>query len=102
LSKKGEPGATSADPPADMDDMDPELYEALRTWRRGLAERDNVPPYVIFADKVLAQLAARKPMNEFDLLDIPGIGPAKAAKYGQAVFDLIAAASSNGESGTER
>jgi ATP-dependent DNA helicase RecQ len=90
-SKKGDPGAASESPA----DTDPELYESLRTWRRGLAERDNVPPYVIFADKVLAQLAARKPRNEFDLLDIPGIGPAKAAKYGQAVFDLIEAEAAN-------
>ncbi len=84
-SKKGEPAILP-------DEADPELYEALRAWRRGIAAEANVPPYVVFADKVLATLAARKPMNEFDLLDIPGIGPAKAAKYGQAVFDLIGAA----------
>ena len=84
-SKKGEPAALPAE-------ADPELYEALRAWRRTVADEANVPPYVVFADKVLVTLAARKPMNEFDLLDIAGIGPAKAAKYGQAVFDLIAAA----------
>jgi ATP-dependent DNA helicase RecQ len=75
-SKKGEPSVLP-------DEADPDLYEALRAWRRGVADEANVPPYVVFADKVLATLAARKPMNEFDLLDIPGIGPAKAAKYGQ-------------------
>ena len=50
---------------------------------------NNVPPYVVFADKVLSALAARKPSNEFDLQGIPGIGPAKAAKYGPAVLEIV-------------
>ena len=54
------------------------------------SSENNVPPYVVFADKVLMAIAARKkPTNEFDLLDIPGIGPAKAAKFGEAVLDLV-------------
>ncbi len=45
--------------------------------------------HVVFADQVLLALAARKPANEFDLLEIPGIGPAKAAKFGEAVLEMI-------------
>jgi ATP-dependent DNA helicase RecQ len=71
------------------EDVDPQLFEALREWRRGEADLNNVPPYVVFADKVLAALAARKPSNEFDLLGISGIGPAKAAKYGSAVLEIV-------------
>ena len=80
VPKKGEPLP---------EDVDEGLYETLRAWRRGLAEEENVPPYVIFADKVLLALAARKPANEFELLEIPGIGPAKAAKFGRKVLDMI-------------
>lgn len=71
------------------DDVDEALLITLKTWRRETATADNVPPYVIFADKVLIALAARRPTNEFDLLAIPGIGPAKAAKYGETVLDMI-------------
>jgi ATP-dependent DNA helicase RecQ len=77
--------------PLTLGDVDEPLYEALRSWRRATAERENVPPYVVFADKVLLALAAQKPTNEFDLLDIPGIGPAKAAKFGDALLEIIRA-----------
>lgn len=68
---------------------DPTLLAALKAWRKALASELAVPPYVIFADKVLEGLAARKPANEFELLEIAGIGPAKAAKYGEQVLDQI-------------
>jgi ATP-dependent DNA helicase RecQ len=71
------------------EDVDPALFEALRAWRREEADLNNVPPYVVFADKVLAALAARKPSNEFDLQAIPGIGPVKAAKYGPTVLEIV-------------
>lgn len=74
---------------AEEPDEDPVLFETLRSWRREEAESENVPPFVIFADKVLHAIAATKPTNEFDLLDIPGIGPAKAAKFGEAVLDIV-------------
>ena len=79
-------GAPAADLPADVD---ADLLVALKGWRRDLANEENVPPYVVFADKVLTALAAKKPTNEFDLLEISGIGPAKAAKFGEAVLDLV-------------
>jgi ATP-dependent DNA helicase RecQ len=78
--KKGEPLP---------DDVDGDLFEALKDWRREIASETAVPPYVVFADKVLLALAARRPSNEFDLLEIPGIGPAKAAKFGDDVLALI-------------
>ncbi len=72
------------------EEVDADLFEALRSWRREQAQSEgNNPPYTVFADKVLMALAAHKPGNEFDLLNIPGIGPAKAAKYGDAVLELI-------------
>jgi ATP-dependent DNA helicase RecQ len=71
------------------DDADPDLFEALRTWRRNQAEAESVPPFVVFSDKVLLALASSKPVNEIDLLDVSGIGPAKAGKYGEAVLEQI-------------
>lgn len=76
--------------PADLpDDVDAVLLETLKSWRRELAQADNVPPYVVFADKVLIGVASKQPTNEFDLLEISGIGPAKAAKYGDTVLEMV-------------
>lgn len=71
-------------------EADPTLLAALKAWRRELAADQAVPPYVIFADKVLEGIAARKPANEFELLEISGIGPAKAAKFGAIVLEIVA------------
>ncbi|WP_395091535.1 RecQ family ATP-dependent DNA helicase [Armatimonas sp.] len=68
---------------------DPGLLTVLKAWRKELASEQAVPPYVIFADKVLEGIAARKPANEFELLEIAGIGPGKAAKFGEAVLELV-------------
>jgi len=73
-----------------LEEGDESLLEALKSWRRETASADNVPPYVVFADKVLIGIAASRPANEFDLLAIAGIGPAKAGKYGATVLDLVA------------
>jgi ATP-dependent DNA helicase RecQ len=70
-------------------DADPDLLASLKDWRRALASENAVPPYVIFADKTLMGIAARKPANEFDLQEVPGIGPAKAAKFGEAVLEIV-------------
>jgi ATP-dependent DNA helicase RecQ len=82
-------GAKAAKAETLPEDVDPVLFEALRAWRREEADLSHVPPYVVFADKVLAALAARKPSNEFDLQAIPGIGPVKAAKYGPAILEAV-------------
>jgi len=80
-------GAGSADEA--MSDDDSRLFETLRAWRREQAEAENVPPFVVFADKVLYAVADRKPMNEIELGEVPGIGPAKSAKYGEDVIEIV-------------
>ncbi|MBC8140486.1 MAG: ATP-dependent DNA helicase RecQ, partial [Armatimonadetes bacterium] len=72
-----------------ISDTDARLFETLRTWRRNQAEAENVPPFVVFADKVLYAVADRKPVNEIELGEVPGIGPAKSAKYGEAVIEMV-------------
>jgi ATP-dependent DNA helicase RecQ len=65
------------------------LFERLRVLRRDLAQQKNVPPYVVFSDRVLAELSARRPSDRDHLLLVSGIGEAKAKTYGQAFLDAI-------------
>lgn len=66
-----------------------ELFQALRGLRSRLAQQQNVPPYVIFADKTLRDMSAQLPCNRADMLGINGVGEIKFEKYGQQFIDLI-------------
>ena len=65
------------------------LGERLRAWRLERARRDGVPPYVVFHDRVLHEIAAVKPGSLGELAGIAGVGPAKLERYGDAVLDLV-------------
>ncbi len=67
------------------------LFEALRAWRRDEAARQRVPPYVIFHDRSLADIARRKPAGRPDLLAIDGVGQGKLERYGAAVLEIVGA-----------
>ncbi|WP_126173584.1 DNA helicase RecQ [Altericroceibacterium xinjiangense] len=67
------------------------LFEALRACRRDLAREAGVPPYVIFHDSTLRDMAETRPMTEGELGRISGIGTRKREAYGQAFLDVIAA-----------
>ncbi len=67
----------------------PPLFEALRAWRAEQAKTQGVPAYVILHDKTLHELADRPPTTPDDLLDVPGIGQAKAERYGADLLVLI-------------
>ncbi len=69
---------------------DPELVEALRTWRRGRAGADSVPAYVVFSDATLLAIAERRPTDNAALLAIPGIGRTKLDNYGPDVIGIVA------------
>ena len=62
---------------------DDKLFQALRLLRLELAQKENVPAYVIFNDKVLTEIVAQKPTSLEDFAEIPGIGTFKCKKYGQ-------------------
>ena len=72
-----------------LPESDGVLFETLRAWRREQAEATNVPPFVIFADKVLHAICAVKPANEIELGDVSGIGPAKSARFGEAIVEIV-------------
>lgn len=73
-----------APPPADQG-----LFEALRAWRREEAARQHVPPYVIFHDRTLAEIAAVKPTAASALSAVSGVGEGKLARYGEAVLAVV-------------
>ncbi len=65
-------------------EFDRELFELLRKLRKSLADAQNVPPYVVFADKTLTEMATYFPQSRTSLGRVHGIGEAKLEKYGTA------------------
>ena len=70
--------------------VEPALWDALRAKRRDLAAEQNVPPYVIFHDATLIEIAHRKPQDLDEFLTIPGIGERKLARYGDEFLEVLA------------
>ena len=70
-------------------DGNEELFAELRTLRREIAERENVPPYVIFSDATLLELSAYLPNSKEELNEISGFGAFKIEKYGEIFLPTI-------------
>ena len=68
---------------------DRDLWEALRERRKQLADEGNVPPYVIFHDATLNQMAAERPQTSDEFLNISGVGQTKLERYGAEFMDVI-------------
>ncbi|VTO10531.1 RecQ family ATP-dependent DNA helicase [Brevundimonas vancanneytii] len=66
-------------------------FEALRAWRRERAVEQRVPPYVIFQDKTLVEIALQEPRGLDQLAVIPGVGAGKLDRYGPAVLEALEA-----------
>ena len=71
------------------DDSDELISSALRAWRKSEAGRRKMPAFRVFPDRTLNALVDRKPSNEKELLDVPGVGPAVAKKYGEQLLRVI-------------
>ncbi len=82
---KSAPAAPDLDPAASA------VWEALRAWRLGEARQQELPPYVIFHDATLIEVARRRPASLAALAEIPGIGRSKLERYGSAVIAVVAA-----------
>lgn len=65
------------------------LFERLRTLRKAIATQEQVPPYVIFNDSTLREMAERKPVNEEELLTVKGVGRKKLEQYGAAFLEVL-------------
>lgn len=66
-----------------------ELFEKLRALRRELAERQSVPPFVIFSDQTLHDMCAIMPTTLAELLNVKGVGQSKLEKYGQSFLEIL-------------
>jgi len=65
------------------------LFEILRVLRKELADKDGLPPYVIFHDATLKEMASRYPRTSEALQKISGVGEAKLLKYGEVFLKKI-------------
>lgn len=65
------------------------LFDALRIWRASEAKAQNVPPYVIFHDTTLREIAAARPVAIEELDQIKGVGASKLSRYGAAVLEVV-------------
>jgi ATP-dependent DNA helicase RecQ len=72
-------------------EYDKSLFTLLRNKRKELADAANVPPYVIFSDKTLAQMAAYFPQSKESLLNMSGMGKVKYERYGAVFLTIIKA-----------
>ena len=82
---------------AEMGDYDAALFEHLRDVRKRLADAQGVPPYIVFGDVTLVQMARSKPLDEDELLAVAGVGQHKLEKYGSAFLDAIAGYTSSNQ-----
>ena len=71
------------------DNIDPDLFEALRARRTSLAKQQGVPPYVVFHDKTLAEIAAFMPQDLQQFSQISGVGESKLEKYGEEFLEVV-------------
>ena len=77
---------------ATLQPADQPLFESLRSLRTRLAREQNVPPYVIFHDSTLREIATRRPTSADELAHVGGIGSGKLERYGDEVLEVVAAA----------
>jgi ATP-dependent DNA helicase RecQ len=75
-----------------LEPADGVLLDRLRTLRRAIATEEQVPAYVIFPDKTLAEMAVRRPRTRSALSGIRGVGPTKLDRYGERFLAVVRAA----------
>ena len=85
-------GSSRAQASADFDNVDPDLVAQLKAWRTEQARSQGVPPYVVFHDRTLLELASRRPASLAELGSVGGIGAAKLERYGTALLEVLAGA----------
>ena len=89
-SKAGKAGAAT---PVPLEPAEQALFESLRARRAALAKAQGVPPYVIFHDTTLIEMARTRPRSLAELSGLPGVGAVKLARYGQDFLAIVASGS---------
>ncbi len=90
-TRSGDPRRRGAGASIELPDSARSRFEALRAWRKARAAEQGVPPYVIFHDRTLAEIAASAPRSHQALAAISGIGQAKLDRYGDDVLAVVRA-----------
>lgn len=80
---------TSASTGAEVQPRDGELLARLKDFRTGLARQESMPPYVFFHDRVLVELADRKPLTRAELMKVKGLGEKKIDRFGEQLINII-------------
>ena len=87
--KRGEKARTAPKGKTSLQDVDQDLFEEFRKLRRELATERRVPPYVIFSDKTLQELASRKPKSLSEMRQIHGVGDVKLKDFGPLFLEVL-------------
>ncbi len=66
-----------------------EVFSRLREWRKGVAEKEGVPVYVVFTNEQLAEMVKKKVSSQAQLNQIEGVGDARVEKYSAAVLERL-------------
>ena len=75
----------------DTREAEAELFQRLKAVRTSVARESRVPPYVVFADRSLREMARVRPCDRAHFATIPGVGSVKQEKYGPVFLDAIRA-----------
>ena len=70
-------------------DPDLSLFDRLRALRKEIARERGVPPYVVFSDATLLEMASTKPRTDAQMLGISGVGPMKLQHYGERFLKAL-------------
>jgi ATP-dependent DNA helicase RecQ len=84
------PGSSGRPEPAELPASAEPVFERLRAWRTAVAKEQGMPPYVIFHDATLREIAAAPPSTLAELAQVNGVGETKLTRYGQQILDLLA------------
>ena len=87
VTSLGRPPRTSVKPSS----LAAQVFEALKLWRRDVARASGAPPYVIFHDRTLLDIAEARPTSLAQLGEVGGVGQAKLTRYGEAVLAILRA-----------
>jgi ATP-dependent DNA helicase RecQ len=82
-----------------VDEAHQELFDRLRLLRKNIADAAGVPPFVVFSDATLLEMAASRPCNQRELLAVTGVGEHKLSKYGAVFLAAIAGRLDDAEQG---
>jgi DNA helicase II / ATP-dependent DNA helicase PcrA len=79
----------NVDDAAELDEAGQALYAALKSWRSETAKAGSVPAYVVLDNKTMAAIARARPTSQVALSRLPGIGPVKLSRYGDAILSVV-------------